>query len=362
MTTAISVRKHSFRARKRIAVSGAVILLSVVLAFGASFAYADTEDTSQEAIGVTVQHYGILVTLILKETKTMNRIVTLFSPSDTRSPYYALYVAENGPANVIRIVMVGFGMALVLLMGGLRLIRMLDRNENSVESIMKTFALTMLGMFAVIYVNDLVDTLSRLGLNALAQMGREGLGGEESLQRLDDLVRVAESVPERLGSTNWDKLSKYAFNGSTEAFQRQLWENVSWPASEGLTYIVGRIAIIISFYSILVTAYGLLFELVLRKAFMPLAVASLVLEGARSAFSRYLRKFLAMFVRIMMLFLTIELLTFIQIYAESGVSFDVSYTVHTVMGPFGVCICGRLAGKALMSSSGQLANDIIGGR
>ena len=100
--------------------------------------------------------------------------------------------------------------------------------------------------------------------------------------------------------------------------------------------------------------------MIFRKMFMPLALAGIVTDGVRGPAMRYVKGYLACYIRIGIFFVLVYLCTFMENWA-----IDISHSVeamkiHTVLGSVGVIICMRTAIKSLINATGDLAKEIMG--
>ena len=152
-----------------------------------------------------------------------------------------------------------------------------------------------------------------------------------------------------------------------------------------------KILMYFTFYSILVSVYGLLFELVIRRIFTPIAITGIAVEVIRSPGVRYLKRYFAMYIRLAMYVVIISLCCRASSWALSGYGSKMTMigtgTLTGSTSGFGAIVrtllmgggnlynngsimpflnmiltitCIRAATKALMSSTAQIAVEVVG--
>lgn len=137
---------------------------------------------------------------------------------------------------------------------------------------------------------------------------------------------------------------------------------------------------LMQFYNLWVktTSYALFFELAIRRAFMPIAVANITSRGMRSPGIRYLKKYLSVFLKMMMVLMSLSISWYLvrtAVLNSCGTIWDVFNVpmVQALTGPTGAvpgviggevilfdCIMILTASHAVMNSAASYADDIMG--
>lgn len=147
------------------------------------------------------------------------------------------------------------------------------------------------------------------------------------------------------------------------------------PKQHGDTYYVGglnwfkAVAILLVPWvlSFLVTIGGyfvvftILFELMLRRLFTPFAIADIYGEGLRSPGMRYLKKYLAIFLKIAVVLATCYLIGICQtIVVPDTTKTKVLDDLKSVIGFILMVLAINFSGIGIMLKGGEIANDIAG--
>lgn len=147
---------------------------------------------------------------------------------------------------------------------------------------------------------------------------------------------------------------------NTQTAMRASWSTIRQATSmlEIMKYVV-LIPLLVGAFMM----YSAMFELKLREIFAPMAIASISYEGARSAGVRFIKKFLACFIKIAIYFVLAGLGTYMTYYfyqlfllegtqATPGDNMAALYMVMMFLG-------NVVAGLAMMQTGG-LADEIVG--
>lgn len=102
------------------------------------------------------------------------------------------------------------------------------------------------------------------------------------------------------------------------------------------------------------TAYSFLIEIGIRRAFAPLACCDIYAEGLRSPGVRYIKRFFAVFVKIMVCLVVCSIST------ELCTTADDLNTVSGVMTYLFSVIAVNFTAIGVMGKAGEYANDIVG--
>ena len=371
MNDITEIRKKSFRSRLRVLLAAVIGVIALAAAGACFVSYADDDEDENVAVDTGLPQDMTLskaemTTIYLRiefQNFRLRRLFKLFDWSDG-TMYHKLMKADNSPGKVGSKIMMGFGMVLVILMGSMQLWNMIERQDDSVTTALRILTAILLGILFVIYIQDMLDMIEQRGnilyTNIIFHKNENGDTEYSST------ASNTEMMTEYLNSLDQSEIVETDWGDNIEGATgfSQFLLRITKPFMDklmpSLAFLVAWLAIVITFYSILVSAYGALFELVIKKTLAPLAAATLAMEGARSGFARFLRSYLGLYVRIALLMVIVELISLTNTWALTTVNSTLVYGLHPAFGPFGVVLCTRAAGKALMSSSGGLVREIIG--
>ena len=286
-----------------------------------------------------------------------------------------LFESRSGPAYVGRGIILALGIVMVLIMGVIKTVSELKRTDDiSMEGLMRPILIMIMGLIVVIFSYDISNTVDKLGNTVARGIRRTALEGMGSLELpyfdVSALIEEDEQAEEEEAEGEeeeddrgllrkawdwvWEKLQdaataiKFLFMGIFQYF-----------FSKMIGFIF-RIVMIFTFYSLICSGYGLLFELIIRKMFFPIGVASIVSDGIRGPAMRYMKSYLAIYLRIGIFYLLIYLCTFIEVWAADITHIREAHEINPILGCIGVVLCTRTAIKSLITSSGDIAREIVG--
>lgn len=334
-------------------VFGILIICSLLCAFS-SIASASGNGSGRRfggTIVISTDQYKALCEEMSEEISVMEELHELFYVKGPEDPsmLYSLMEAGNSPVKTGRSILSVFGISLICIYSGIQLYKMLQREEESIETIMRILTTAFIGILAVIYIHDILTEIEKLGNMFITKLYNES-------------YRAADT-----------KITYHMFKGEDieisiafkDIFTKQFYKNIvllirNFLLSEA-AYGIGRICLFFTFYSIITSAYALIFELVIRKMFAPLAMADLTLNGPRSASIKYIKGYLGMYIRIAVMLVVVALGVFVQHWAENPANGSVALEMNDRLGALGVAICSRMAMKATMNTSGELVRGLLTG-
>ncbi len=125
-----------------------------------------------------------------------------------------------------------------------------------------------------------------------------------------------------------------------------------WMMLVGPQLASGIMSIIASFM-----CYSIILELGIRLAFSPFAVVDIYGEGLRSPGARYLKKYLATYIKIIIAMLVGALVAEVQL---NLINASFTLTGFESIGTWSASVVTGFAGIGLISKGGEYANDIVG--
>lgn len=385
------IQKRSFRERKRILAAAVLSLLALLIAvltvttaFAAPEDDGDEQDTESDLLP---EDYNDLILELEKEHKYMKRIDQLFMPGslvvnddteegaetetadDEEKNTYTSLMQElmdgnNAPAVVTKDITTAIGIVLVIIYTIFQVMKSLQRQDQSIESLFRILLITFAGILLVIFSYEIMGLIDRLGY--IFQVGVRNAVAGSKYEKVEIPLKVVPKQEAVEGEGLIKGIARWIGNigiGLENAgnWALHLLKSVWGWAYSGAVKFFTNIGLAITFYAILGSAYGLLFEFVVRKIFMPIAIADVMAEGVRGPGVRYLKNYFGMYLRIGMFFIILYMLLFCQGWLTDQYNHHAARQVNTIMGTFGVMICVRGAAKSLMNASGGLIKEVIGG-
>ena len=365
-----AVRKNSFRDRKRILAAATlsllVLIISVLTISSVRAEDIDDDEDSEILSEITNEDYNSLVDEVNDENEFMERLDEIFNPdkdeNGNETLLHALMQGDRAPVKAGRDIIMAIGILLVILYTVIQVFKSMQREDQSLETLIRIIFLAIFGVMVVVYSYDIANGLDKLGHTIQAGIRNAVVNPDYDPAQLGKkAVEVAEATEENknLFTVVGDFL-KGVWEGVKDSFIVELftdpWGFVYSKVVTGIT----NIALKFTFYAILTSAYGLLFEMIIRKMFIPIAVADLMAEGVRGPAVRYMKNYFGLYVRIAIFYIIVYLLLYIQDWAADASNFNTARSINTVLGPFGVMICVRAAAKALMSATGGLVKEVLG--
>lgn len=360
----------SFRERKGI-LGFAVCFLSLLclLVFIIPSAYAtgtdpddpdedwDSQYVGTEGFNISGQNYEKLIKEMNRQLKQFDRLNSLFDYEEG-TLLYDLMEKEKSPGRLAYGTVMLFSFLLIIVTGVMKLVNDTARGEGggpTAEVVFRVTLMTVLALFAVIYIKTIINGIEEFGRFVLDKLNVE-------TREVTD-IKVTYKFKERTSAlTSPGELQEQLKISGAAALFRYIYRVIARPLAAGAAYLVGRFGLVFTFYSLLASAYGAVLEMVLRRAIAPLAVSTLVTDGARSVFSRYMLGYFGMYLRIALIYISIGMSIHVQYWAERWPTAGYSFDVNWVLGPLGVCICARTAAKGLMVSGGDIIREVIGGQ
>ena len=407
-----ALEKESFK--KRIC-----ILLLTVLSIAAVFLIAlnmktvyaaddeeDTEDSYSDAADIREQFDGI-VSILAEQDEQLSKITYIIAPgqlvdewegtSGTKTIGDELLYEKDSPAHKGVGITSVIGMMLLLVYGIIQIVKIAKDEKGSIESWLQLAIVLVLGIMALSYGGEILSFLDRLGLKLFSGI-QKSIVGDTSIaeQYSSDYQQMWEAAKEGLdagkeetydtGNVNW----VYSFVGNTL-------QNVVNSTSNFLVGTIFKVLMYFTYYSIMVGVYGLLFEMVIRRIFAPIAITGIAVDGLRSPGVRYLKNYFSLYIRLAMFVVIISLsckaaswamsskgwASTSQVFGENkyfweqakdetqtfvgrtvlwgGGNLLNNLTLRPIINKVLTINCIRAATKALMNSTAQIAKEVVGG-
>lgn len=228
--------------------------------------------------------------------------------------------------------MIAFAIAVVLAL--MRYYSNVEKGADAMEQFFKFLIEILIVAILMLKLTDIIGLIAKAGTALISQLSpQQDMVTGISLK---DLGLAKDDHDAKIGGLKWLRAVAILF--------------LPWIASYLLT---------IAAYFV---AFSILLELGIRRIFMPFAVADIYGEGLRSPGMRYLKKYFAAFVKIMIC-LAVSYLTgaLDKILAEAvSKPSDGGGTIFQVLGYVFMMIALNFTSISVMLKGGEYANDIVG--
>ena len=323
---------------------------------------------------LTDEDYNKIVEEMDREYKDLFRLNELFTIREgtedkAGSLMWTLLESPVSPVCIGRKVIMVVGVALVLGYTAVAILKALQRSDTSMESFFRILALAVAGILIVVLSYDILKWIEQLG-QILVQAVRDSVtkgflnGADPSLgYAKKTIVEEAGDAPPSITDGFFRFIGFYI----AELFRdivlgvKNFFVSVWNLIYSKFHLLVMSLGLKITFYLILTSAYGLLFELVLRKIFLPVAMADLMLQGLRSPAVRYLKNHLGVYVRIAIFYILLYTLIYMEHWCAMASNHSTTLKTNTFLGAFGVILCVRMAIKSMINGSSAFAKEVLGG-
>ncbi len=260
--------------------------------------------------------------------------------------------------DTVRNLATGLGMVLVVIYGLYTLFTEFTKGgETDMSLWFRVGASTVAAVYMVTAVHPLMDGLYSIGdyiITAVEDVVEKNNPGEIDTAKEKDIAEKLSQIPglsgDEAGNNSLDKLLDDDYDGNFFAMQQ------ADSMLKYLEYIV-YLPMLLSIFLIGTAA----FEISIMQAFAPIAVATIAIDGIRSPGVRYLKRYLAAFVKIAIYFFIAAIgaqLTYFY-FGQVMASKDTSMTPALAINLIFMLLSNAMAAMAMMQSGG-LANEIVG--
>ena len=266
-------------------------------------------------------------------------------------------------AVTVKRISLGLGYAMVVIFSLTGVIKESQKGEISMDYWFRIFTVTVAAVIVMSSVNPIMDSIYDVGnyivVSVEAAVEDTGAGiwaVAESEEEQKKIIHALSEIPglsgDENGSNSLEQLLDEEYEGNFFALQE---------ACEMLQYLnlLVILPVLLSMY--LITAA--VFEVKIRQVFAPIAIASIASDGARSSGMRFLKKYLACFVKIAIYFFIAAVgaeLTGFFYHAlislpDDTESTDPVYVINLAL----MLLSNIIAAMAMLQSSG-MGDEIVG--
>lgn len=366
MLSRAAIERHkegdSYRKRERILVLSLLLFTAVIIVCLIVLrpVHAAENDTG---LKISADDLNDITELACEQNEYLKKLTTMFmttGETESGGPSLLYSLMENvdvgdgtqvkALGNIGREACSCAGAILVFAYAVIEFLQMMQREEESTETILKILVITVVGFILVVYVYDIMKAIENLGNVLFTSITSE----VDQLMSANGGVYVPEAAGVAISAEGFDALSEAATE-AVDAGDKTV-KGASGIAAAGF---IGSIMMYVTYYLIITSAYALLFQLVIRKIFAPIAVADCVSEGLRSPGARYLKNYFGTYIQIAIFSVVVALgwaaSCWVQNYGK-GV-----FESGSQIGAIGAVYCIRFAMKAIINASGQTVKEIVGG-
>lgn len=270
--------------------------------------------------------YGTLYQFATGEEKTVN----------ANGQSYSFNKVFGNFDTVLKIL--GMGVAIILAFW--RFFTMVEKGQDPIESILRLIFEVMIVILIILNVDRILKLITDLG-DLIAQAANTG-----SQKKLNIPVRMLKGLginPKKHGNT-------YYVRG------------MSWFKAVVILFIPWVLSFLVTIGGYFVV-FSVLFELMLRRLFTPFAICDIYGEGLRSPGMRYLKKYLAIFIKIAVIFATCYIIGVTQAMIVPATDAGLKAFFKNMTSTIGfnlMVIALNFTGIGVMLKGGEIANDIVG--
>ena len=409
-----SIEKKSFKKRILIVLFSIFsVCAALVIFLSTSTAFADDgegtgTDTDADELAVYGYEMEDVFQILAMQDEQLSKITKIIAPGSLAAKLYggadedgnasetiadSLLYNDDSPAHKGIAIMSVFGMLGLMIYGLQQIVKLAKDDKGSVESWLQLAIILVLGILALSYVEPILDGIDKGGTLLWSGIQKTIAGdfNEEAYHEAYQEAWIATSETASSASGSQVYSSSQPINGA--AFL-QLFPFIRTLGLRLRAEFIGgtfRILMYFTYYSILVSVYGLLFEMVIRRMFTPIAITGIAVEGIRSPGVRYLKNYFALYIRLAMFVVIISLSCRASSWALSagkgfkmtmfgdgrilphdawsgintGLSLGGNIITNATLRPMLNIIltitCIRAATKALMNSTANIAREVVGG-
>ena len=286
--------------RKRIAAAAATVIAMAAVIFLFAPAALGASDISDANDSTVIE---------MLEDSDMNEVLDDVCSilMGTESNFIETVIGTNGTGTVLMSAMQVLGISLMGMFILMEVLQEMSRGTFGTDAIMRVMTKMVIACLLIIYAADILEALDTIGdyLVALVKVS------------VNQAIAAAEAAAEASGASTEsiataitklaDSMSSAASGTSsssgalTSDGTSALWTGITDTVSNGLTWLLGKILTL----TVKGMSYALFMELAIRKAFMPLAMASAVNGGGRDPGFRYIKKYFSVYLKMGIIIVTI---------------------------------------------------------
>lgn len=233
------------------------------------------------------------------------------------------------------------GMGVAIILAFWRFFSMVEKGQDPIESILRLLFEIMIVLLFILNTDKILKLITDLG-DLIAQAANTG-NSQKKLNLPVKMLKGLGITPKKHGST-------YYVRG------------MSWFKAVVILFIPWVLSFLVTIGGYFVV-FSVLFELMLRRLFTPFAIADIYGEGLRSPGMRYLKKYLAIFIKIAVIFAVCYIIGVTQAMivpaTEEGIKAFFS-NMNKTIGFVLMVIALNFTGIGVMLKGGEIANDIVG--
>ena len=293
--------------------------------------YADTIGTSNVGISIIGSVLTGNITSLLQgdlalydEWKQLDGIAKSYrSATVTSGNILHALVGEGSPGALVMSALQGVALGIIVLFFFINLVSQVLRGDYTMDMWYKTLGITIIAGLVIVYLPTILSGLDSLGKGIAALVNRT-----LSDNATYDVAAIADDI---MGQKT----------GFFECLILYVNCFISW------------LLLKITLIAIKIASYSLLIEFLVRKAFAPIAVSNMAIDGIRGPGMRYLKKYLALYIRI----------GIILLICAGCSSITLNMFANTEGLGFGrilECVAVNFAAIALIFRTNEIALDVVG--
>lgn len=375
----IALEEESYKKRRTVALIASVVMVLSILAFALFVPHTNADPITNGIVSgagsipwgkvADAEGYGLVGPLYIEKDELDEDHANIIAnqlantnpfrnvDSILSSGFYEVVTAPGMPGNVMMNAMKVFAAGICIIYGFVHAFQAFAREELNLNMSIKIIIHFIIGFMMILYIDDMITVVDGFGL---AIKERAASVSEESVTTEIEALGGDEAVETESGGNTVGDFLKGVWKhikGVADGLFSPMKKVVSMIKSLILMLVL-RISAMFICYMIAAGAYGLYFSLCLRRAFMPLAIADISVEGIRSPGFRYIKGYLGLYIEMAYYYIVTALSTVMLRFALINQS--AAKDTNTVFGVWGACYCILVATRVMVRQSGTVANRVMG--
>lgn len=269
---------------------------------------------------------------------------------DGGEKYYYDYVTGSGMDSIdedfkgFYDVALIIGFAIAIGYAAVHLFQNMERGQDPVEEVFKFLMELFIVAFFMMMLSDIINWVADLGGTII----------KEFISSNSTTAMIASSDSSDLDERSVQFLANLGFKVKAPNYHLGF---LNWLRAMAMLFLpwVGSFLLIIAAYFV---GFSILIELGLRRLFFPIAVADIYGEGVRSMGMRYIKKYLAAFLKIVIC-IAVAVIT-IKFEELGGEALKDDSGIFAAFSYIAEVIAVNLTSIGMMLKGGELANDVAG--
>lgn len=263
--------------------------------------------------------------------------------------YEKMIASDEAPGRIVLTFITWLAIGIALIYGIINTIRIVSRDEANLDMIRRIAATFIISFLCIFFADKIAGLIDNLGQQVV--IGVEGSLSEKITK--SDIDSVLEEYKNSYMEYDMDSGQQYVASSTGQDVFSSI---KSFFVSIVLSFITQILV-----YSICCCCFGLYFAFCMRRVFLPLAVASVSIDGFRSPGIQYLISYFGLYIEMAYFYVVAYAASLMENYAVNNASTAAALS-NTVFRSLGAILCIRAAARTALSKSGEFAQKVVGVR